>query len=199
MTNINIVSTGFLGTNCYIVNAPGNDGCVLIDPGADAKKIEAYLNGAGLTPKAVLLTHAHFDHIGAVRHFQRGGCKVYLHKTDAETVLPESIARLSVEEFKPDCFVDDGDTIDLFGMTFTVMHTPGHSAGSVCYICEDSIYSGDTLFYLSVGRTDFNTGSHAGIKASLKKLFSLQKDYKVYPGHGRSTGLMFEKNNNPYA
>lgn len=202
MIDILTVRVGHLGTNCYIVSRDGGRECVLVDPGADAERIEETLTRANLTPKAVLLTHAHFDHIGAARHFQSKGVPVYLHKAGMpvlEGTLSVTHAGISIERFTPDRLLSDGDVLNICGLTFEVIHTPGHSTGSVCYICDDSMFSGDTLFYLSIGRTDFPFGSQRDMTLSLGKLFSLPNNYKVFPGHGKSTELMFEKANNPYA
>lgn len=192
-----------IATNCYIVNESGRTDAVVIDPGAEYEKIKRVLSESGLTAKAVLLTHAHYDHCNAAARFQRDGCAVYLHSAD-EVLLEtkENLAyRHGVEfnSFSPDILFSDGYAIDECGMIFTAIHTPGHTGGSVCYIAENFIFSGDTLFYMTVGRTDFATGSHSALISSVRdKLFTLNGDYTVCPGHGDITTLDFERKNNPY-
>ena len=197
------VKTGFLQENCYIISGDNGTEAILIDPGADAEKIASAMRGAGLAPKAVLLTHAHFDHIGAAKYFQDASCGVYLHGADY-ALIPGSIAAgnyycAPVASFAPDKELTDGQKLRICGLDITVLHTPGHSEGGVCYIIENAIFSGDTLFYLSIGRTDFETGDDIAMRASLGRLFALSGDYVVYPGHGQATSLEFERKNNPYA
>lgn len=203
MINVSTVAVGMIAANCYIVWGDGRNDCVLIDPGAEPQKIESKLKQLGLAPKAILLTHSHFDHIGAAAYFRKQNVEIYIHNSELE-LLPYNNAMARhmgdrYEDFMPDHFVIDGQILDLCGMQFEVIFTPGHSAGGVCYKCEDKIFSGDTLFYLSIGRTDFPTGSYSDMRASLGKLFAIAGDCRVFPGHGRPTTLDFEKNNNPYA
>ena len=151
---------------------------------------------------AVLLTHAHFDHIGAAAELQRGGALIVMHRDDVPLVGSFKnlafYAGKKVEHFTPDVTVSGGETLDVAGIAVKVMHTPGHTAGGVCYIAEDCIFSGDTLFELSYGRTDFPTGSFKELKNSIvNKLFALKGDYKVFPGHGAPTTLQFEREHNP--
>ena len=196
------LAVGFLGTNCYILNMPYRNDAVLIDPGDNYTKIKAMLDSKGLTAKALLLTHAQFDHTNAVAQFARDGAKVYLHHLDVHMSRNDfGISGSMGVRFCPfdvDVVLNDGDLINECGMTFKVMHTPGHTAGGVCYLSERIIFSGDTLFFMSVGRTDLPTGNGRDLFNSLKKLFALDGDYDVYPGHGDKTTLFFEKNNNPY-
>ncbi len=191
-----------IATNCYIVNAVGSSEAVIIDPGAEYDKLQAVLRDNKLTAKAVLLTHAHYDHCNAAARFQADGCKIYMHANDL--FLLESKENLAARHglefncFKPDVLVADGESIRECGITFKVIHTPGHTSGSVCYVAENCIFSGDTLFCLSVGRTDFATSSTEDIISSVKELFALEGDYFVYPGHGDGTTLDFERKYNPY-
>lgn len=192
-----------IATNCYIVWSEGRTDAVVVDPGAEYEKIVRVLHENGLTAKAVLLTHAHYDHCNAAARFQKDGCTVYLHSSDVYLLESgENLARrhgIEFENFRPDVLLEDGTVINECGMTFTTLHTPGHTGGSVCFVTENTIFSGDTLFYMTVGRTDFATGSQSSLIASVRnKLFALDGDYTVCPGHGDITTLDFERKYNPY-
>lgn len=197
------IKTGYLQTNCYAVYLSGRNDAVIVDPGFDGKMINKELERRGLKAGAVLLTHGHFDHVGAAKFFKDAGCPIYIHKADAALANShdELAARLNiaVEKFTPDVLLSGGDKFTQCGIDFTVLHAPGHSAGSVCYLTGNVMLSGDTLFRLSIGRTDFSTGDADAMRRTLAMLFSLKEDYYVYPGHGAPTTLAFEKVNNPYA
>ena len=156
---IQTVVTGYMGENAYV--ASDGKTAAVIDPGADAGAIEAAMQG--LDCVAVLLTHAHFDHIGAAAYFKRKGAKIYMHSDDEKLLTGGGhLARQfgeTLDEFVPDVFVSDGDELEIGEMKFKVLHTPGHTDGSVCYIAENVVFSGDTLFCGGVGRTDFPSGS----------------------------------------
>lgn len=140
----------------------------------------------------ILLTHAHFDHIGAVDAIQAAtGCKVYLHKADL-TLPPEMTGTTP----HPTDFYDEGDTVTLDSIVFRVLHTPGHTPGSVCLIADDVMFSGDTLFAGSCGRTDFPGSSWMQMESSLRKLHDLPGDYTVLPGHMGSSTLERERKTN---
>lgn len=196
---IRTVQVGSIGENTYILS--DDKQTVLIDPGADCDIIEAALEGKPC--RHVLLTHAHYDHIGAVAYFAKKGAKVYLHENDLPLLHGNgNLAALfgeKLEKFEPDAILHDGDRLDFFDLPIIVIHTPGHTEGSVCYVAGNAIFSGDTLFYLSVGRTDFPSGDGVKLRSSLGRLFALSGDFTVYPGHDRATSLTFEKENNPYA
>ena len=181
------VETGFLTENAYIFDC--GDALCLVDPGAEADKIQAAAAEFHKPVRFILLTHAHFDHVGAVRFFQKFGARVFLHEGDKPVLN---------SDFTPDVWLKGGETLHLDGMSVMVLHTPGHTGGSVCYLADDVMFSGDTLFCLEIGRCDLPTGSFADMKKSLKKLFSLAKNYRVLPGHGEETELYFERENNPY-
>lgn len=197
--HIQTLCVGSVGENTYILH--NGTEAVLVDPGAERERIQAALGD--LPCKHILLTHAHFDHIGAVAHFQRLGAKVYLHTLDARLLQNGGhLAALfgqPLDPFVPDVLVNEGDVLQLCGLSVRVLATPGHTDGSVCYAVDDVLFSGDTLFRLSVGRTDFPTGNHAKLQESLQRLFALPTDCKVLAGHGEPTTLSFEKKNNPYA
>lgn len=189
-----------LETDTYLVINGGE--AFVVDPGDGADMLTAAAEAEGAKIGWVLLTHAHFDHIGAAAELQRGGALIVMHRDDVPLVGSFKnlafYAGKKVEHFTPDVTVSGGETLDVAGIAVKVMHTPGHTAGGVCYIAEDCIFSGDTLFELSYGRTDFPTGSFKELKNSIvNKLFALKGDYKVFPGHGAPTTLQFEREHNP--
>ena len=197
------IQTGPLMVNTYVVYAQGADSCVVIDP-ADAAPIKKYAETYGLKIAAVLLTHCHFDHILGVPGLVQEGAKLYIGENDAAGLNDSSVSLCFMElpEMKPDALLKDGDIITEAGLTIKVIATPGHTAGGVCYVLEETsvIFSGDTLFRFSIGRTDFPGGDYATLISSLKnKLFVLEGDYAVNPGHDISTTLDEEKQRNPYA
>lgn len=192
--------TTALETNTYLVL--NGERAFVVDPGADADKILAAAEAEGAKIEWVLLTHAHFDHIGGVAELQRAGAQVVLHRDDLGIVSSFKnlafYAGVKVEKFIPDVTVSGGETLDVAGVKVRVIHTPGHTAGGVCYVADDIIFTGDTLFELSYGRTDFPTGSFKELKNSvLNKLFVLPGDYRLLPGHGAPTTLAFEREHNP--
>ncbi len=195
--------TGPVSVNTYLVINEQTGECVLVDPGGNAGELEAVMAEEGAQLKAILLTHGHFDHIGACAFFQRKGVPVYIHQSDAGMLC--SAANLGaamgcpVEPLHADFELKGGETLELAGMKFQVLHTPGHTRGGVCYVAERTIFSGDTLFCESVGRTDFPGGSAKELLHSIReKLFSLEGNYRVLPGHEESTDLDWERVRNPY-
>jgi glyoxylase-like metal-dependent hydrolase (beta-lactamase superfamily II) len=191
MVNILTLPLGAYQTNCYLVWGENSDCCVVIDPGYMPQNILSQVQKLGKTVSAILLTHGHFDHTGAVNTLaDEIGCPVYLHPQD-RTLPPE----LTAGVLCPTCPYPV--RLPLAGLTFQVLHTPGHTGGSVCLLAEDCIFSGDTLFQGSCGRTDLG-GDWATILQSLQTLKSLPGDYKVYPGHGAATTLEAERTYNPY-
>ena len=188
------LTLGLYQTNCYIVNAPGSTHCCIIDPGYEAGKILSKVQSMGLTVDAILLTHGHFDHVGAVAEIAaETDCDVYISADDLS--LPPMIT--SGKLYYTHTYPTTG-SVTVAGLTFRVIPTPGHTPGSVCLVCEDVMFSGDTLFCGSCGRTDLPGGNSQQILASLKNLAALPGNYRVYPGHGSSTELNWEKENNPY-
>jgi len=204
--NITVILVGTLGTNCYLVTSE-KGAAALIDPGAGGEKIAGVLEEKGCSLKCILLTHGHWDHTGAVRYLLAKYPEAVCHigKADKEMVTDEARFSGSLRGSKwEDHYIPeagelvDGDKIELDETTLTVMETPGHSLGSVCFICQDAIFSGDTVFLENVGRCDLYGGSFDTMKASLLKLTALPGDYAVYPGHGPSTTLQYEREKNPY-
>ncbi len=189
--NIHTLPLGYLQTNCYILQGDSNQ-CLAIDPGDQPDVVLEFLGERKLA--AILLTHGHFDHVGAVADLvAETGCKVYLCADDL--TLPRSMT--SGPLYYTDTYAD-GDEITLAGLTFRVLHTPGHTPGSVCLCFGDAMFSGDTLFAGSIGRTDFPGSNSVRMQASLKRLTGLEQNYRVYPGHGEATTLNEEKRYNPF-
>ncbi|MCX4366682.1 MAG: MBL fold metallo-hydrolase [Clostridia bacterium] len=194
---------GELGTNCYILYNDEYNECILIDPANDYDAIIDKCNAIGKIPKYILLTHGHFDHVGACGKLkENNGAKIYISEKDADTDTQRSIAGslgFDFDCFVPDGYVSDGDILTLIGFEIKVIATPGHSQGSVCYIIESekTIFAGDTIMYLSYGRYDFIGGNYSEIKDSIiNKLFTLDGDYRLLSGHGRETSLSFERKYN---
>ena len=194
MLNIHTLTLGAYQTNCYIIWAEGSDACAIIDPGYEPDTILTQAGKLGKKVSAILLTHGHFDHVGAVRDIAaETGCKVYL--CDKDLSMPPQMTAGPL--YYTNTYAE-GDFVEAAGLTFKVLHTPGHTPGSVCLMCEHVIFSGDTLFWGSCGRTDLPGGNWGVIQKSLKRLASLSGDYDVYPGHGDATRLSFERKMNPY-
>ena len=192
MLKIDTLTLGLYQVNCYVVYNEGSDRCVVIDPGYEPQRILNHLKAKNLKLETILLTHGHFDHVGGVKELVAAtNCKVYLH--DLERTMPEAMTAGPL-------YATDGfpSRFSIAGMEFTVLHTPGHTPGSVCLICEDAIFSGDTLFAGSCGRTDLPGGDWATILESLKRLKELPGNYRVFPGHGEDTTLSQERQYNPY-
>lgn len=196
------IPVGFLGTNCYAVTDDKN--VVLVDPGSDAKKIIGFLEKEKLNLTMILLTHAHFDHIGAVDELvNRFSVPVYLHKNDFEMAKnPEYNSSMSfggeVIKCTPDKFYSEGDEIPFGNESFKIIHTPGHTEGGVCLVFSNVIFTGDTVFKGSAGRTDLYKGNYFDLINSIQKLSALSGDYKLLPGHGEETTLEYERRTNPY-
>lgn len=186
---------GALETNCYVVYDEASKACALVDPGAMPQVILDTLTKNDLTLQKILLTHAHFDHTGALRalHEKFPDVPIYVNAQDTDETLNISHGNLVYT----DTFLD-GDEISMPPLTFRVLATPGHTRGSSCLICGDTIFSGDTLFEGCCGRTDLPGGDGAQMLASLKRLAELPGDYHVLPGHGGDTTLERERRTNYY-
>lgn len=192
------------GTNSYLViSEKGN--AALIDAPGEWEYILKTAETNCCTIKMILLTHGHCDHIGAAARLQKEtGCKVYIHEADKKKLtdpvgsLTEYFGLENVESPKNVETFSEGDKITLDELAFEVIHTPGHTSGSVCFVVEDIMFSGDTIFRLSVGRTDMPDGDWKVLSDSLEKLMGLSKNYTIYPGHMEKTSLSYEKLNNPY-
>lgn len=189
--------------NCYAVIL--NDGIFIVDPGEETKQLLDFVRKNKQNIKYILLTHLHFDHIRAVSEI-KNMCplaKIVIHALDGEMLNDDnynlsSLFGYSIKKIKPDILCNDGDIINIGDYKIKVIHTPGHTRGSVCYAVNDVIFSGDTLFELSCGRTDFPGGDYLTLANSLEKLKNLDGDFKVYSGHGNPTTLNAERMYNPY-
>lgn len=202
MINVKSVLLGEIANNCYLITDAETNKSALVDCTEASAKMLYFIGNADL--EYILLTHGHFDHIGGVKEIkEKFGAKVVISSQD-EPML--SSGKLSLAAFcggvqnntSADILVKDGDVIELGKTSIKVMATPGHTKGGVCYIADDCIFTGDTLFFCSCGRTDFPGGSFDEIKQSLNKLARLKGNYKLYPGHDRVSTLDFERENNPY-
>ena len=190
---------GAYGANCCLVSdADGNT--VVMDPGDEAERILAHIRDFSLTVRAVLLTHAHFDHMGAAARLQREfGAPLYVHTDDVRGLTDSRYSVMPLSDAPTaDRLLKDGDTVTVGSLTFTVLHTPGHTPGSVCYRLENVLFAGDTLFAGSIGRTDFPGGDMTAMRQSLRRLSALPDELSVVPGHGEETTIGYEKQTNPF-
>ncbi|MEG0962055.1 MAG: MBL fold metallo-hydrolase [Lachnospiraceae bacterium] len=190
-------------TNCYVIWGSKQGNCIIIDPADNGNKIVEILEQLKLKPEAILLTHGHYDHFLAVPKLQQywQELPVYCHPKDCPKELveydmnqsfPTVRALLNRRELK------DNQQLSLAGIETTVLHTPGHTQGSVTFKIEDALFTGDTLFYRSMGRTDFDGGDEAKMMISLKRLGLLKGNYRVFPGHDQATTLDDERHYNSY-
>lgn len=194
MVHIEVLPLGAYQTNCYIAWGEDSDECIVIDPGYAPEQVMLEAEDLEKKIAAVVLTHGHFDHVGGVRGIaEKLGCPVYLHQQ--ELSQPE---HMTAGPLYYTCTYGEGDVLKLAGLAIRVLHTPGHTPGSVCLMTEDVIFAGDTLFQNSIGRTDFPGGSFALMQKSLDRLATLAGDFRVLPGHGPATTLSEEKKYNPY-
>ncbi len=199
------LNTGALSVNTWLVINPEEKKAVVIDPGGDADYILRIAKESGATVSAILLTHCHFDHIGGVCELVRlTDVPVYTHTETARLIntkanLAEMMFGLEALPITVNKTFTDGEILDIQGFPFQVIHTPGHSADSCCFLLENALFTGDTLFFRSVGRVDLPTGNGATLLASLReKVFTLPEELVCYPGHGEKTTLRSEKKHNPY-
>ena len=191
---IDTLILGPVQTNCYIVYNEGAEEAVIIDPSAEAEKIKAALDGKRAA--AVLLTHGHFDHTGALSSFS--GTPIYMHASDdvmlldpvwsAGSLIGDSAPRPAATNY-----VREGEKLRLAGLDIAVMHTPGHTLGSVVYAIGDTLFTGDTMFCNGFGRTDLPGGDIDELSRSLRRLLSLDKNWIICPGHGSLSTLEEEK------
>lgn len=204
MIEIKTLVLGEVYTNTYIVKDEATGEIAVIDPACESQKLVDLIKELGGNLKFILLTHGHFDHVGGVKRLLENFNPQVLISADETELLNAPMLNLSVwhnlsiDPIKVDKELNDKDTFMLGETQFTFIITPGHTSGSGCYIADDVIFSGDTLFCESVGRTDFPTSSGRDMMLSLMKLNDLKGDYTVYPGHDVKTSLSHERKFNPY-
>ena len=192
--NLAYMRLGPYQTNCYMVWEDTAKTCVVIDPGYQPEDVLESVSSQGLTVEAILLTHGHFDHVGGVRKIREAtGCKVYL--CQEELGLDPQMTAGAIDYTHT---YAEGDTLELAGLRFDVIQTPGHTPGSVCILCGECMFSGDTLFEGSCGRTDFPGSDPNRMRKSLARLAAMEKEYQVLPGHGGFSMLSEEKRSNPF-
>ncbi len=204
--NIITIPTGTMQANCYI--AETDTWAVIIDPGFLEKSIAKYIAENPYKIKYILLTHRHFDHLNAAMTVKKlTGAEIVIHELDEGGLYSDGLSLGNMvgsfygkadPDAHADIYVDEGDTVTLGDTVFTVMHTPGHSEGGVCYMTGNILFSGDTLFKGSIGRTDFPSSDNGEMRVSLDRLAELPDETVVYPGHGPVTTIGAEKASNPF-
>jgi hydroxyacylglutathione hydrolase len=198
---------GSFAANCYIVGSSSTNKGMIVDPGADAANILRAVHRMGLSISWIVITHAHVDHVGAIREVkEKTGARFAFHEAEKGMVFAAPIRMLTALGItpvksppQPDRLLKDGDSIDIDGLHFEVLHTPGHSSGGICLLGHGVVFSGDTLFRFGIGRTDFPGCSHERLIRSIHdKLMILPDETVVYPGHGPATTIGDERRGNPF-
>jgi hydroxyacylglutathione hydrolase len=202
---IKCIPVGYIDTNCYILSDNDTKEAVVIDPGYDGEKIYSEIKSMGVAVKYIILTHGHFDHIMAVSYIkEKTNAQVVISEQDAiclGSALEARVHEMLSDEFiecAPNILIKDNEKLQVGNMTLEVISTPGHTKGSICIKCGEELFTGDTLFYENCGRCDLPGGDYSMMLSSLKKLYDLDGDYRVYTGHGCSTSLSHERQHNPY-
>ena len=203
---IEVMPLGFIMANTYIITDDITGEAAVIDCGECTSGLLEKLKDCNL--KYILLTHGHFDHILGVHELKQcfPQAKIVIHKVDAKCLTDENessafeVAEGYQKYVEPDILVDEGDKLNLGSLEIKVMHTPGHTKGSVCYLIEQEkcIFTGDTLFCLTTGRTDLRGGSDTDMEKSIKRLYDMDEEYAVFPGHNRDTTIGYEKRRNRF-
>ena len=199
---IKVLELGSIGTNCYLIS--GEKGAVVIDPGFESDTVTEFLNENSQKDRMIILTHAHFDHIGAAPKLRNEtDVKIAIGILDNPALSDVNINLASLfgtdlEPFSANLLLKEGDLIEVGDLSFKVIYTPGHTMGSISLLLDDTLFSGDTLFLQSIGRTDLPGGDFKTLLESLEKLFLLDGEIKVLPGHGGPTNIKHEREYNPY-
>jgi len=199
---LEVFSDNPFATNCWLLANEGSDEAVVIDPGFFPDRVLGLLTAAGKRPVAALATHGHFDHIGSAGEVCGNDIPFYIHKED-ELALTDPMAwgsgfpvpTVSVGEVRT---VSDGDVIEAGGLAIEVIHTPGHTPGSICFRLPDMVFSGDLVFRGSIGRFDFPNASQEAMIRSLRRFLELPDHLAVYPGHNQATTVGAERTTNPF-
>ena len=196
---------GDFQVNCYLVADKTSLQCAVIDAGGVSHELDGYIDSNNYTVKYIIFTHGHFDHIGGAEYYHKKypKAKILIHSADSDCLTDETAnftypAPYKFVPVKPDVLLKDGDVIRFGSVSLRVIHTPGHTPGGISLYSDGVLFSGDTLFFRSVGRTDFPGGSFETLKQSVRKLYKLPDNTVVYTGHGCRTSLSEEKFENPY-
>jgi hydroxyacylglutathione hydrolase len=200
---LDVLTDNPFATNCWAVSADGSDEAVVVDPGFFPEEVRAVLDRAGKRLVAVLGTHGHLDHIGVAREVCGEDVPLYIHQADELALTDQRAwgAGMPVEgDYRPALVrtVTDGDVLEFAGFRIRVMHTPGHTPGSVCFVTDGFVFSGDLVFRGSIGRHDFPNSDEGHMMASLRRFLSLPDELDVYPGHMGTTTVGEERRSNPF-
>lgn len=189
-------------TNCWLLSADGNEEALVIDPGFFADRVRSLLTAAGKRPVAVLATHGHYDHVGAAAEMCGEDLPFYIHKEDELALIdPEAWgAGMPVPSARPvnTRLLSDAEVVEHAGLALEVLHTPGHTPGSVCFRLPELVFTGDLVFRSSIGRFDFPNSSQAAMMQSLGRFLALPDELAVYPGHNEATSVGIERATNPF-
>lgn len=198
------IAVGPLESNCYVIGDENTKKGMIVDPGDEPDRIMEAVKKLGLDVEYIVITHAHFDHVGAIPEVKEAtGAKIALHKEDM-TLYEAATDQAAFWGYqmdslpKPDMFLGEGDEIKIGSLSFKILHTPGHSPGGICLFGEGMVVTGDTLFAGSVGRTDFHGGSERRLKESFKRLLDLPENTRVLAGHGPDSTIGTERRDNPF-